>query len=177
MKCNIPLFKYLFLLKDSIISPHHFFSLLCKDVHLCCYCSCAIHFYSFSVMFMSSQYLTTTSSCALLFFELLYKLFQASTYMDGCSQSRINVRLMLQVSSLCCSQMQANTDSEAVSGEHSRQHKASKSCYLTQAQSFSVPKPSIFQLYLIEETLSKKWYRNGKQDLILSLFCSTLRTS
>lgn len=83
MKCNIPLFKYLFLLKDSAISTLSLlFSLLGIDDCLCCSCSCAISFYSFTVMFMSSQYLTITSSHS-LFLECMYKL---GKHLFGCSK-------------------------------------------------------------------------------------------
>lgn len=47
--------------------------------------------------------------------------------MDGCSQSQIHVKPMLQALSLCSSQMQANSDGEAVSVVHCA--KANKSCY------------------------------------------------
>lgn len=47
--------------------------------------------------------------------------------MDGCSQSKIHVKPVLQASSLCSGQMQANSDLEAVSVEHHA--KANKSCY------------------------------------------------
>lgn len=65
------------------------FSLLCIDDCLCCYCSCAIPFYSFSVMFMSSHYLTITSSRVSLFLECMYKL---GKHLYGCMQAKPNLR-------------------------------------------------------------------------------------